>query len=294
MLEYQRACPQENHPDVAGLHLRLPPLFLFCFPTFLSFFITLTSSILSPSFYVSVFLLSSSPLISLWLSSSFFCLSVLLQNHSSHLLPHLLFHLCFLLALFLLFCPFSLKGPQCCEIWFPNSQNCKVSWDPRSKSEERATEKGERERERGIESAALQTLETTVASPPKHQAQRSGPREIGWPSFHFSRSDIKHKQKGPRHWNKALMSRRLFSLEGTGSARANPWRYEIPVRMCLEWLVVRPLASIKPTAELLLVMPDILTALRGAGAEADTRVFEVKHTVKISHPRLHKHTHTHI
>ena len=72
------------------------------------------------------------------------------------------------------------------------------------------------------------------------------------------------------------MSRRLFSLEGTRSARANPRRYEIPVRMCLEWLVVRPLASIKPTTELLLVMLDILTALRGA----DTRVFEVKHTVK--------------
>lgn len=68
------------------------------------------------------------------------------------------------------------------------------------------------------------------------------------------------------------MSRRLFSLEGTGSARANPWRYEIPVRMCSEWLVVRPLASIKLTAELLLVMPDILTALKAA----DTRVFEVK------------------
>lgn len=61
--------------------------------------------------------------------------------------------------------------------------------------------------------------------------------------------------------------------------------------MCLEWLVVRPLASIKPTAELLLVMPDILTALRGAGAGADTRVFEVKHTVRISHSRLHKCTH---
>lgn len=55
--------------------------------------------------------------------------------------------------------------------------------------------------------------------------------------------------------------------------------------MCLEWLVVRPLASIKPTAELLLVMPDILTALRGA----DTRVFEVKHTVRISHPLVCKH-----
>lgn len=117
-----------------------------------------------------------------------------------------------------------------------------------------------------------------------------GAREIGWPSFHFSQSDIKHKQKGPRRWNKALMSRRLFSLEGTGSARANPWRYEIPVRMCLEWLVVRPLASIKPTAELLLVMPDILTALRGAGAGADTPVFEVKHTVGIRH--LHNRTHT--
>lgn len=88
------------------------------------------------------------------------------------------------------------------------------------------------------------------------------------------------------------MSRRLFSLEGTGSARSNPWRYEIPVRMCLEWLVVRPLASIKPTTELLLVMPDILRALRGAGAGADTWVLEVKHTVRISHPCLHKHTHT--
>lgn len=62
--------------------------------------------------------------------------------------------------------------------------------------------------------------------------------------------------------------------------------------MCLEWLVVRPLASIKPTTELLLVMPDILTALRGAGAGADTWVLEVKHTVRISHPCLHKHTHT--
>lgn len=85
------------------------------------------------------------------------------------------------------------------------------------------------------------------------------------------------------------MSRRLFSLEGTGSARANPRRYEIPVRMCLEWLVVRPLASIKPTAELLLVMPDILTALKGA----DTRVFEVKRTVRISHPRLLVSKHGH-
>ena len=151
----------------------------------------------------------------------------------------------------------------------------------------------QRKRKRGMGSAALQTHKTTVASPPKHQAQRSWAGEIGWPSFHFSRSDIKHKQKGPRRWNKALMSRRLFSLEARRSARANPWRYEIPVRMCLEWLVVRPLASIKPTAELLLVMPDILTALRGAGAGANTWVFEVKHTVKISHPHTHTHKHTH-
>lgn len=34
-------------------------------------------------------------------------------------------------------------------------------------------------------------------------------------------------------------------------------------------------------------MPDILTALRGAGSGADTRVFEVKHTVRISHSRKH-------
>lgn len=118
-----------------------------------------------------------------------------------------------------------------------------------------------------------------------------GAIETAWPSFHFSQSDIKHKQKGPHRWNKALMSRRLFSLEGTRSAQANPWRYEIPIRMRLEWLVVRPLASIKPTTELLLVMADILTALRGAVAGADTRVFEVKHAVRIPHPRL---THTHI
>lgn len=90
------------------------------------------------------------------------------------------------------------------------------------------------------------------------------------------------------------MSRRLFSLEGTRSARANPRRYEIPVRMCLEWLVVRPLASIKSTTELLLVMADILTALGGTGAGANTHVFEVKHG-EISHSHLHKcaHTHTH-
>ena len=74
VLQNQRACPQENHPDVAGLRFRLPPLF--CFPTFLAFFIPLTSSILSPSFYISVFLLSSPLLISPWRSSSFSrCLS---------------------------------------------------------------------------------------------------------------------------------------------------------------------------------------------------------------------------
>lgn len=46
VLEYQRACPQENHPDVAGLR------WIPCSPSlrsaFLSFFVTLTSSILSP------------------------------------------------------------------------------------------------------------------------------------------------------------------------------------------------------------------------------------------------------
>lgn len=64
--------------------------------------------------------------------------------------------------------------------------------------------------------------------------------------------------------------------------------------MCLEWLVVRPLASIKSTTELLLVMADILTALGGTGAGANTHVFEVKHG-EISQSHLHKcaHTHTH-
>lgn len=255
MLEYQRACPQENHPDVAGLHYNsLLSVFLFCFPAFLSFFITLTSSIFSPFFYVSVFLLSSS----FWSPSYSRPLSVLFQNHSLYLPPHL--HLCFFLSVFAL-CPLSLNGPQCCEIWFPCSQNCKASWDQRSKSKEFAIEK-ERERDRECFAADTRDHRRFTDEAPDSVV---GAREIGWPSFHFSRSDIKHKQKGPHRWNKALMSRRLFSLEATRSARANPWRYEIPVRMCLEWLVVRPLVSIKPTAELLLVMPDILTALRGAG-----------------------------
>ncbi len=213
---------------------------------------------------------------SLWHSPFFFCLSVLFQNHSSYLLHHLHLHLylCFFLSLFFALCPLRLNGPQCCEIWFPCSQNCKASWDQRSKSKESAIEK---ERERGDRERCTADTRDHRRFSDEAPGSAVGAREIGWPSFHFSRSDIKHKQKGPHRWNKALMSRRLFSLEGTRSARANPWRYEIPVRMCLEWLVVRPLASIKPTAELLLVMPDILTALRGAGAGADTRVFEVKH-----------------
>lgn len=148
--------------------LRLPPLFLFCFPLI---------SLLSPHLYSpprSVFLLSSL-LISLWLSPFFLCLSVLFQNHSSYLLHHL--HLCFCLSVFTL-CPLSLNGPQCCEIWFPCSQNCKASWDQRSKSKECSIEK---ERERGIESVARQTHETTVASPPKRQAQRLGPEKLAGP-----------------------------------------------------------------------------------------------------------------
>lgn len=61
-----------------------------------------------------------------------------------------------------------------------------------------------------------------------------------------------------------MMSHCLFSLEATRSTRASAWRYEIPLRMCLKWLVVRPRASLKPTAELLTPVPDILTAALGA------------------------------
>lgn len=85
----------------------------------------------------------------------------------------------------------------------------------------------------------------------------------------------------------------LIFLGRHRSARANPRRYEIPVRMCLGWLVVRPLASIKLTTELLLVMPDILTAPGGA----DTRVFEGKTHSPGSHTRapacVQTHTHRH-
>lgn len=259
MLEYQRACPQENHPDVAGLHLRLPPLDPSC--AFLSFFLTLTSSIPPPpppprSCPTSVLLSFDLPR-----TLSLLLLSRRFVPRSFFIPPSPL-----LSALW----PLSLSGPRCCEIWFPCSQNCKASWGQRSRSEECAIEQ-QREGDRECCAADTRDHRRFTAEAP---GSAVGAREIGWPSFHFSRSDIKHKQKGPRRWNKALMSRRLFSLEGTRSARANPWRYEIPIRMCLEWLVVRPLASIKPTAELLLVMPDILTAPGGA----DTRVFEVKHT----------------
>lgn len=145
-------------------------------------------------------------------------------------------------------------------------------------------------REKGIERVLLQTHKITIASPLKHPGSAVMAREIGWPSFHFSRSDIKYKQKGPCRWNKALMSYRLFSLEGTRAAQANCWRYEIPVRMCLEWLVVRPLASITLTA----VTSGDAWYSHSSELGADTRVFGVKHTVKLSHPVPAQKTNTRV
>lgn len=131
VLEYQRACPQENHPDMAGLHLKLPPLFLYFLLSYfpLILFLSPHQYSLCPSTFLSFLchLLFWSP------SFLFFYLAVF--SPSSVTSP-------FLSLCVFTFHPLSLNDPQCCWISYPCSQNCKASWDQRSESKEGKIEKG--------------------------------------------------------------------------------------------------------------------------------------------------------
>lgn len=164
MLEYQRACPQENHPDMAGLHLSLPLLVL-------SFLLSSNFSLLSPHLpsFVSGLLLSSSYLISLRLSLLFsssvskFCSKTVSPPSPSPLL-----------SLSFFFLPPQPKWPPV--LWDLISVKSKVQslLGPEIQKQRQR----DREREREIESVAPQTHKTTVASP---QAQRLGPGRLAGP-----------------------------------------------------------------------------------------------------------------
>lgn len=178
--------PRRGWPSVDSL---LSFWFFFFFFAFLSFFITLTSSILlPPSTVLSLFCPAFfwSPLDSLHLSSDSQFRS---RNHFSYLstpspAPFLSF---FVFTL----CPLALNDPQCCEIWFPFSQNCKASWDQRSKVKKAQWRKREKDTV-----FALQTHETTVASPPKRQAQQSGPEKLAGPLSTSLRAILNANRRG--------------------------------------------------------------------------------------------------
>lgn len=128
MLEYQRACPQENHPDKAGLHLKLPPLFSFfllsCFPLILCY------SHLISTLHVLLHFFLYFVIFSFDLPRSFYSVSRFSQS------------LFLSLRVFTSY-PISLNDPQCCWISFPCSQNCKVSWDQRSRKQRQRTRETE-------------------------------------------------------------------------------------------------------------------------------------------------------
>lgn len=170
VLEYQRACPQENHPDVAGLHLRLPPLIL---SFLLSWF---------PLIFRRSHLIYTLPLLPR------FCLTFVLLSFDLSLFPLVL---CFVPeSLFTSSQSTSISASFC--LCFrslpPQPKRPPVLWDLISLQSKLQSLLGPeiqkqrvRDRESGIESVALQTHETTVASPLKRQAQWLGPEKLAGP-----------------------------------------------------------------------------------------------------------------
>lgn len=123
---------------------------LFSFWLFFSFLLSSHFSLLSPHLYSSLhlqFCLYFVPLsfdLPLTLSTCLLTLSLGPEIISHIFQPHL--QLCFFPFSVFTFCPLSLNDPQCCEIWFPFSQNCKASRDQRSKVKKAQWRKREKDR----------------------------------------------------------------------------------------------------------------------------------------------------